>query len=232
MNFRFAGIRIVGPRWSVPPPTSTTSPTWVLEMASRFRDSWIFPLLWRPQIRWDNSCHDTWHSLSPSPRLVTAAAARAPWPGLSQSRESSPCLVRARENCPRPACPPIPRLLSGPSATQRSVERESLIMAHTIYTAPITMCQARDAGGVTALTWLWPHKVTCPICLRTSRVSRCPSPVCPAPASVWALWGCPLVSRRGWRPTSRGQSCDDSENGKFTVCCVIVTLLWDKDFKS
>ena len=79
--------------------------------------------------------HDTWHSLSPWPRLVTAAAARAPWPGLSQSRESSPCLVRARENCPRPACPPIPRLLSGPSATQRSVERVTHNDAHHPYCA-------------------------------------------------------------------------------------------------
>ena len=124
ISFLFAGIRIVGPRWSVPPPTSTTSHTWVLEMASRFRDSWIFPLLWRPQIRWDETCCDTWHSLSPCPRLVTAATARVLWPGLSQSRESSPCLVRARASCPRPACPPIPRLRSAPSATQRSVASE------------------------------------------------------------------------------------------------------------
>ena len=54
-------------------------------------------------------------------RLVTAAAARALWPGRSLSRESSPCLVRAPASCPRPACPPTPRLPSGPSATQRSV---------------------------------------------------------------------------------------------------------------
>ena len=56
-EFFFSGIRIVGPRWSVPPPTSTTSPTWVLEMASRFRGSWIFPPPWRPQIRWDLTDH-------------------------------------------------------------------------------------------------------------------------------------------------------------------------------
>ena len=131
INVLFAGIRIVGPRWSVPPPTSTTSHTWVLEMASRFRDSWIFPLLWRPQIRWDDTCCDTWHSLSPCLRLVTAATARVLWPGLSQSRESSPCLVRARASCPRPACPPIPRLRSAPSATQRSVASE-----HTAHMRP------------------------------------------------------------------------------------------------
>ena len=78
-----------------------------LETADQVRLDWPWP------------CSDM--TLSRYRRLVTAAPARVLWPGRSRSRESSPCLVRAPASCLRPACPPIPRLLSGLSATQRSV---------------------------------------------------------------------------------------------------------------
>ena len=83
-----------------------------------------------------------WHvtPLSPYRRLVTAATARAPWPGRSRSRESSPCLVRAPASCPRPACPPTPRPLSAPSATQRSVAWGGYLKWRKTLTAPITLC--------------------------------------------------------------------------------------------
>ena len=114
-----SGTRTGAPRWSVPPPTSTTSRTWARATASRYRGSWTCPPPSRRRTRWQPSYFRLTTGDNVRGRLVTAAAARARWRGLSPCRESSRCSGRARGSCRRRACPPTRPRPSAPSATQR-----------------------------------------------------------------------------------------------------------------